>query len=228
MNAAGYILVLGAALSFSVQGEESGARRLEQAQAGMAGASWPRKPDDRLSPLSGKMKDTAEISPRFYGKEKEFRAKSASGWQKEAGLVSKNPWQGPAGQGWEEARWNQNRAWSGDRGTDETFHPSRELAKEQALAHRELEPAPAPDWSTRSARLGMGREGSLPMYAGRLTRVRQQVWQGEEKIRDLGAGRQEKFSPSEVEKMLSRPVGELRGAAREQPAVATPLAAADN
>jgi len=223
-------LALGIGLTsvLSGLGEENSAQRLERAQVGMAGPSWPKKPDDRLSPLSGKMKDTVEISPRFYGKEKEFRAQAAAGWQKEAALGKKNSWEGVAGRGWEEARWNQIREWSGDAANSGKFRPSRELASEQTLAHRELEPRTAPDWSSRPAGLGMGREGSLHTYTGRLTRVRQQVWQEEEKTPDLGPGRQEKFKPSEVEKMLSRPVGEFRGAAREQSATAVPLAAADN
>lgn len=228
MVSPGYTFCLIIALAVSVRGEESSARRLEQAQAGMAGASWPRKPDDRLSPLSGKMKDNAEISPKVYAKDKEFHAKSASGWQREVGLLSKNIWKEPTGRDWADARWSQNREWFEDGRTAGKFQPSREMAKEQTVTHRELEAVTAPDWSTRPARLGTGREVSLPMYAGRLTRVRQQVWQEEDRGRDLGLGRQEKFNPAEVEKMLSRPVGELRGAIKEQPAVAVPLAVADN
>ena len=96
------------------------------------------------------------------------------------------------------------------------------------MTMREMERETAHGWSSRTARTGGGREGSLQMYEGRLTRVRQQVWQESEEARVLGPGRQEKFSPAEVEKMLSRPVGELRGAAKEQSPEAFPLAAADN
>ena len=70
-------------------GENNSAQRLGDAQRGMAEASWPRKPDDRLSPLSGKMKDSQEISVRYYGKEKEFRGHSAEGWLKEASFGKK-------------------------------------------------------------------------------------------------------------------------------------------
>ena len=69
------------------------------------------------------------------------------------------------------------------------------------------------------------------MYEGRLTRVRQQVAvqeTGFESERDLGPDRQEQFQPNEVEKMLADPLGEIRGQVREQPSVASPLAAADN
>ena len=223
-------LALGIGLTsvLSGLGEENSAHRVENAQQGMAEGSWPRKPDDRLSPLSGKMKDSREISVRYYGKEKEFRGKSAGGWMKEASLGRKAEWEGAAGRKWEEERWGQDRDWASGQGQNEKFEPSRELAKEQTLKYREVEREPAADWSSRSARLGAGREGGLRMYEGRLTRVREQVWRESEGARDLGPGRQEKFSPAEVEKMLSRPVGELRGAAKEQSPEAFPLAAADN
>jgi len=192
-------------------GEENSAQRLGDAQRGMAEGSWPRKPDNRLSPLSGKMKDSQEISVRYYGKEKEFRAKAAEGWGKEASFGQKANWEGASGRRWEEARWGQDRDWAAGRGESEKFQPQRELASERTVTMREMERETAQGWSSRAARMGGGREGSLRMYEGRLTRVRQQVWQESEEARDLGAGRQEKFSPAEVEKMLSQPVGELRG-----------------
>jgi len=212
-------------------GDENSARRLGSAQSGMAEASWPRKPDDRLSPLSGKMKDSQEISVRYYGKEKEFRGQSAEGWQKEAAFGKKANWEGASGRKWEEARWEQGRDWVTDRGEIKTFQLQKELASERTVKMPEMERETAQGWASRAsraARMGGGREGSLRMYEGRLTRVREQVWQEETNARDLGAGRQEKFSPAEVEKMLSQPFGELRGAPREQSPAASPLAAADN
>ena len=208
--------------------EENSAQRLGNAQRGMAEGSWPRKPDNRLSPLSGKMKDSQEISVRYYGKEKEFRGQSAGGWLKEASFGKKANWEGASGRKWEEARWGQDRDWAAGRGQSEKFQPQKELASERTVTMREMERETAHGWSFRTARTGGGREGSLQMYEGRLTRVRQQVWQESEEARVLGPGRQEKFSPAEVEKMLSRPVGELRGAAKEQSPEAFPLAAADN
>ena len=96
------------------------------------------------------------------------------------------------------------------------------------MTMREIGREAAEGWSSRAARMGGGREGSLRMYEGRLTRVRQQVWQESEEARDLGPGRQEKFSPQEVERMLADPLGQARGAAREQSPAASLLAAADN
>jgi len=209
-------------------GEENSAQRLGNAQSGMAEASWPRKPDNRLSPLSGKMKDSQEISVRYYGKEKEFRGHSAEGWLKEASFGKKANWEGASGRRWEEARWEQDRDWVADRGESKRFQPQKELASERTVTMRETERETAQGWSSRAARMTGGREGFLRMYEGRLTRVRQQVWQESENARDLGAGRQEKFSPADVEKMLSQPVGQWRGAAKEQSTAASPLAAADN
>lgn len=219
---------LGCTLVCAVTGEENSAQRLENAQRGMAEPSWPRKPDDRLSPLSGKMKESREISVRYYGQEKEFRAKPADGWRKDASLGRQPRWEGSSGRRWEEARWEQSRDWASGQGQNEKFQPNRELAKEQTLKYREVEREPAADWASRSARLGAGREGGLRMYEGRLTRVREQVWREEENPRDLGPGRQEKFSPQEVEKMLAQPLGEAGRAARAQPPAASPPAVADN
>ena len=194
----------------------------------MASGSWPRKPDDRLSPLSGKMKDSREISMRYYGQEKEFRAKPADEWMKEAAWGREVSWKGTSGRRWEEARWEQGRDRVSGQVQNERFQPGRELAKEQMLTYREVEQKSATDWASRSARLGSGRDGSLRMYDGRLTRVREQVWEEQPKERELGPGRQEKFSPQEVERMLADPLGQVRGAAREQSPEAFPLAAADN
>ena len=221
-------LAIGLASGLPGVGEENSAQRLESIQKGMAEASWPRKPDNRLSPLSGKMKDSQEISVRYYGKDKEFRAQTAEGWRKEASLGQRAAWEAASGREWEEARWGQDREWTSGRGESEKFQRQAELASEQAVTMREMERETAPGWSSRAARMAGGREGFLRKYEGRLTRVRQQVWQESENARDLGAGRQEKFSPADVEKMLSQPVGQWRGAAKEQSTAASPLAAADN
>jgi len=165
---------------------------------------------------------------RYYGKEKEFRGKSAEGWLKEASFGQKQNWEGVAGRNWEAVRWGQNRDWVSGKGESEKFQMQAELASQQTVTMREMERETAQGWSSRAARLGGGRDGSLRMYEGRLTRVRQQVGQGDPRPRDLGPNRQEKFSPREVDEMLSRPVGVPRAAVREQSPEASPLAAADN
>ena len=206
--------------------QESSVQRLEQAQEGMAEASWPKKPDTRLSPLSGKIKDTSEISPRFFGQDKEFRTRSWGDQEKEANPSGQQEWRSPGSRRWEEARWNQAGEWSQRGSRNQKFQAPDDSAPTKLLSYRELGRDTAPDWSSRSSSLGGGSEGSLRMYEGRLTRVREQVRHEEQNVRDLGSGRQEKFSPQEVEKMLSEPVGELRGTVTGQSAGASlPLAA---
>ena len=208
--------------------DESSVQRLEDAQRGVAEANWPKKPDNRLSPLSGKMKEISKISMRYYGQEKEFRAKPAERWQQEARIGQKPDWEAAEGQNWREARWDQGGGVLATAAKNEKFQPGAEFASQPTMKFREVEQESMTGWSSRLARTAGGRDGSLKMYEGRLTRVREQVWHEEQAPRHLGPGRQEKFSPTEVEKMLSQPVGELRGAAREQSPAASPLAAADN
>lgn len=225
-----WVMVVAGGASWAAVAEETSAQRLENTQKGIAEASWPKKPDNRLSPLSGKMKDHREVSVRYYGTEKEFRGKPADGWSKEASLGQKADWQGASGRRWEEARWNENRDWGSAGSKNGKFQPEGEWASQRSMNFRELEREPASGWTSRPAQLNGGREGSWRMYEGRLTRVRQHVSREQESgsARDLGPGRQEKYSPEEVEKMLSRPIGESRGAAKEQSPGASPLATADN
>lgn len=208
--------------------EENSSQRLEKAQTGMAEGSWPRKPDSRLSPLSGKMKEMTEISPRFFGQDKEFRAKEAGEWQKEARVGSGKTWDRSAGHPWEEARWNQTGTWEEGAAKNEKFQPVPRQDAERLLVYRELERSAAPDWSSRPSRMGGLVDGSLRMYEGRLTRVREQVWREEQPVRDLGPSRQERFKPEEVEKMLSEPRQASDRGLRGQSAKASPPAIAGN
>jgi len=222
-------LILLMALSLAAWAEEeNSAQRLENAQKGMAEGSWPRKPDNRLSPLSGKMKDMTEISPRFYGQEKEFRTRSWGDAERETGSSSAYGWQVPNGRKWEEARWNQEGKWAGHENHNAKFQPSVDSGDSRVLSYRELSRDSAPEWSSRSSSIAGGTDGSLRMYEGKLIRVREQVVREEKSSRDLGPGRQEKFSPEEVEKMLSEPAGELRGTVTGQSATASLPATAGN
>lgn len=222
------VVGLFAGTSLVVAEEVGSAQRLENAQRGMAGASWPKKPDNRLSPLSGKMKETSEISPRFYGNRKEFSAERLDHTQKQASWGQKPDWEGASARGWERIRWQQADSSSFENRRSERFEPTADVEGGRSWQLEEVARKAAPDWSSRSTRTVQKSDGSLRMYEGRLTRVREQVWREEENARDLGPGRQEKFRPEEVEKMLSQPVGDFRRAATEQSPAASPLAAADN
>lgn len=191
----------------TAMGEENSARRLENAQQGMAEPSWPRKPDSRLSPLSGKMKDTEKISPKFFGQDREFRTRQLDEWSRESRLGSAARWEGASPSSWEQTRWHQNRDWAESGEKNATFQPAGGLAGAGGVQYREVEKAPRPDWSSRSSRLSGSADGLLRRYDGKLTRVREQVRQEERSARDLGPDRREQFRPEEVEKILARPTG---------------------
>ena len=208
--------------------EENSVQRLENSQKGMAEGSWPKKPDNRLSPLSGKMKEISEISPRYYGENQEYRAPTLDLLQKEAALGQRPAWGGAQASRWEGARWakGEERTALGEK--NDVFQPGEDSPTYRTLTFREVEKQASPDWSSRSSRTVALADGSLHKYEGRLTRVRAEVKNAEENGRDLGAGRQEKFRPDEVEKMLADPVGRFREPVREQSREASPRAAADN
>lgn len=196
--------------------DENSLQRLESAKQGIAEGSWPRKPDDRLSPLSGKMKEISEISPKYYGSAKEFPSPKPEKWKKEASWGSRTAWEESADRDWEAARWggvgHGEKNWNKDH---EKFQPDSNVESTPILNLPEVQKKPAQDWSSRSSLLG-GRDGSLRMYEGRLTRIRKYVWQESEDARDLGRGKREQFTPQEVQMMLSQPVGEFRGLPKEQ------------
>ena len=227
-----FLLILGipAAMAGSGMGGENSAQRLDDAQQGMAEPSWPRKPDGRLSSLSGKMKDTQMISPKAFGQEKEFRARRSGEWNTASRAGAAARWEGGSPRNWEQTLWNQKRDWSNGWKANQDFRLAGELTAARERDEREIkkERAQAPDWSARSSRLAGGGDGSLRRYEGRLTRVRERVLQEERGPRDLGPERQERFRPEEVQKMLSQPVGEFDQQARAQSPSASPLAAADN
>lgn len=223
----GLVVLTGSAFLTSAA-EETSLQRLENAQRGVAEPSWPKKPEHRLSPLSGKMKSVSEITPRAYGQNKEFHSREAAAWQKSARMDSGDRWVTAAGRGWDQARWNSSADWSEGEKKHQKFQPGKDPSPVRSLTFRDLGRESAPGWSSRSSSLGGGTDGSLRMYEGRLIRVRQQVWREDENPRDLGPDRQEKFSPEEVERMLSQPVARGREMVKEQSPEASPLAVADN
>ena len=209
-------------------GEENSVQRLQNVQQGMAGETWPKKPENRISQLSGKMKDTAKISPRFYGQDKEFPTRQLGEWQKDSHLATRAKWNDGSERRWEETRWNQDREWSGAGEKNQKFQSLSEPTLAGFRSSREIEKAAMPGWSSRASRLGGASDGGLRMYDGHLTRVRNQIWDENKSPRDLGPGRQERFRPEEVEKILSQPVGNFQGKTTERSGGASPLATADN
>jgi len=223
-------LGLGLAATSWLCGEENSALRLGKAQEGIAEASWPKRPDDRLSSFSGRTKEIGEISSRSYGQTKELSAPMLSHREKQAPLTHRPAWEGAKGKTPEADRWGG----ASDSPLEGKTHPQFQAEQESSSTgipgreFRQLDRVPAPEWVSRATRVGRREDGSLRMYEGRLTRIRQEVRREEKSVRDLGPERQERFSPDEVEKILSQPTPESRRAATEQSAGASPLAAADN
>jgi len=183
---------------------QTGAGNLNQAEQGMADASWPKKPGTQLSSLSGKMKDYRQIAPKDYEKGKDlessrmFEDKKASGlagtplWAKtDSSLQGKN------------APSNEKIPSSWDRNRNAPFDPAvRQTGQNRIQEKKELSQPDVLDWSSRSSHAFHTKSGSLQMYEGRLTHVKEEILQDEgHSGRDLG-GRAEKFTPAEVQKML--------------------------
>jgi len=221
-------LGIGLASVLTGLGEENSSGRLENAQQGVAEGSWPKKPDNRLSPLSGKMKNTPEISPRFYGSEREIAKSQTSFLEKESTVAQKPFWSSPESQSQTQKLWAKPGESRESSSRNEAFSPRADLISPSVQTHQEIARKSSPGWISRPARKVQRVDGSLQLYEGRLTRVRETVLDDQASPRDLGPGRQEKFSPQEVEQILSRPVNEIQRPLREQPRGASPLAVADN
>ena len=195
------LLVLGALMQ-DVRGQAGG--ELSGAEHGMADASWPKKPGNQLSSLSGKMKDYRQIAPKDYVKGKDlessrmFEDKKASSlagtplWAKtDSSLQGKN------------APSNEKIPSSWDHNQNVSFNPAVKQTRENRIQEKkELSQPDVLDWSSRPSHAFHTKSGSLQMYEGRLTHVKEQILQDEvHSGRDLG-GHAEKFTPTEVQKML--------------------------
>lgn len=210
-----------------VRGEAGG--ELSGAEQGMADASWPKKPGNQTSSLSGKMKDYRQIAPKDYVKGKDLESSRMFEDKKASGLAGTPLWaktdsslQGRNAPGNEKipSSWDQSRNAPYDpsvsRGAENRIQEKKELSQPEVL-----------DWSSRSSRFFHTKEGSLQMYEGRLTHVKEQIMQEETRSgRDLGQGRSEKFTPAEVQKMLKgKKESSLNPVRAEFPAASLPSTA---
>ena len=224
------VIVFGGLLltACSLVAGETGAGRLGDAQEDPANASWPRKPDARLSPLSGKMKSISEISPRYYGQGREFSTVRLDPFEKKSSLGDRPAWEREDGPHREQERWGGGTEFAGGEKKSGRYQAQQTLASSDTRVFRQIPGETASGWSSRSDRVTQKSDGGLKMYEGRLTRVRARMVEEEKNVRDLGAGRQESYRPDQVEKMLSQPLGDLRGPVREPPAAASPPGAGGN
>lgn len=195
--------------SLMAQALESSPSRIEAAENGGKDVAWPRKPDNRLSSLSGKMKEFREIPGQNYGDAREFRSDRLFEDRQTSRLAALPLWsmsESPIGNKGEAFFTKDSSVGKPD--DRHRFDPTSSRQEEvQVRDERQLTRQEAMGWS-RTSRTGQATDGSLQMYEGRLTRVRQQV--NRETVatdRDLGEGRREKYSPDEVQRLLQQKPG---------------------
>jgi hypothetical protein len=198
-------LILGALLGNVLA--ETSAGNIADAQEGMAESSWPKKPGQETSSLSGKMTDFKQIDMRSYEKGRSFQNSRVYEDRKESSLVGTPLWaQGTSSYQGKESTWSGRGNSALDGVSHRDYSPSREssLRKKEDVEMREtMETKEGPDWVSRTSPKFQGKAGSLAMYEGKLTQVRETILKEDSSPnRDLGAGRKEMFDPSEVQRIL--------------------------
>ncbi len=199
-------LILGVLLG-NVFGETS-AENLADAQQGLADASWPKKPGSQVSSFSGKMTDFKQLDMKNYERGKSFQGARLYGGQKESKLASTPLWEkGISSYSGKESSWSGKQASGMDGAKSSSFASGREsswqnksMGQLDSIARKE-----SPDWASRTSPKFQKQDGGLPMYEGRLTRIRETVARQEPgEGRDLGEGKKETFNPSEVQRLLEQ------------------------
>ena len=199
-------LILGVLLG-NVFGETS-AGNLADAQQGLADSSWPKKPGSQVSSFSGKMTDFKQLDMKNYEKGKSFQGARLYGDQKESKLVSTPLWEkGISSYSGKESSWSGKQASGMDGAKSSSFASGREsswqnksMGQLDSIACKE-----SPDWASRTSPKFQKQDGGLPMYEGRLTRIRETVARQEPgEGRDLGEGKKDTFNPSEVQRLLEQ------------------------
>jgi hypothetical protein len=185
---------------------QESASAMNNAQQGLADTSWPKKPGNQISPLSGKMKDVKQIDQKEYATGKEFKNGRLYEDRKESSMASVPMWvrsssavankESPLGTHCTSS-WDQTENSRFVQGTRSSFQ-GRENLKQKEFTQKET-----PEWSSRASRTFQNEDGTKQMYQGRLIRVRERVAQDDPNMRrDLGEGKKEMYSPSEVKKIL--------------------------
>ena len=199
-------LILGVLLG-NVFGETS-TGNLADAQQGLADSSWPKKPGSQVSSFSGKMTDFKQLDMKNYEKGKSFQGARLYGDQKESKLASTPLWEkGISSYSGKESSWSGKQASGMDGAKSSSFANGREsswqnksMGQLDSIARKE-----SPDWASRTSPKFQKQDGGLPMYEGRLTRIRETVARQEPgEGRDLGEGKKETFNPSEVQRLLEQ------------------------
>ena len=191
---------------------QESASAMNNAQQGLADTSWPKKPGNQISPLSGKMKDVKQIDQKKYATGKEFKSNRLYEKRKESSMASVPMWAKSSSSSLDNKKssFSSHSASRWDRSENSRFSQgtSSSLQGKQNLEQKEFAQKEAPDWSSRTSRAFQGEDGTRQMYQGRLIHVRERLSYDEPKTeRDLGEGKKEMFTPSEVKKLLEgRPI----------------------
>jgi len=200
----GFFLLI---LVISPLSAQESANAMNNAQQGLADTSWPKKPGNQISPLSGRMKDVKQIDQKEYATGKELKNGRLYEDRRESGMASVPMWDKYSSSSFgnkesslssrSASRWDQSENSRFSQGT------SSSLQGKQNLEQKKFTQKEAPDWSSRTSRTFQSEDGTKQMYQGRLIRVRERVAQDDPNMgRNLGEGKKEMFSPSEVKKML--------------------------
>ena len=187
---------------------QTSTENLTDAQESMAESSWPKKPGNEISSFSGKMTDFKQIDMRSYEKGKSFQSTRMYEDRKESSLSGTPLW----AQGTTSSYQGKESTWSGraNSALDGVSHRDYSASRESSLQEKKnvemakrIEKKEGPDWVSRASPKFQGKEGSLAMYEGRLTQVREtMVKEDSFEKRDLGTGKKEMFDPTEVQKIL--------------------------
>jgi len=193
-------------LSISQLPAQESAREMKTAQEGLADSSWPKKPGNQVSPLSGKMKEVKQINPKEYGAGKEFKGGRPYQEPKESRIASVPMWdRSSTALANKESSLGAHGTSSWDQTENTRFVQGRRssLQARENLEQKEIAHKDTGNWSSRTSRTFQNEDGKRQMYQGRLIRVRERFSQDEPSTgRDLGEGKKEMFSPSEVKKIL--------------------------
>ena len=185
---------------------QSSAENLNRAQEGIVDQSWPKKPGNQVSALSGKMFESKDIEIKRYTSSESSLGQKIYDQHKESRLSSGRFDSSKESnfQGRESSRFEgTSSSMDGTRNSDYSEGKSSALQNRDGFEAKEWKGRDGPDWVSRSSSKFQGGDGGLVMYEGRLTRVRERVNQQDPtQGRDLGPGRRENFQPNEVQKMI--------------------------
>jgi hypothetical protein len=178
------------------------------------------------------MKDVKQIDPKEYANGKEFKSGRLYEERRESSMASVPMWdRSSTAVANKEASLGVHGASSWDQTENTRFSQETKssLQGRKNLEQKEIARKDNGDWSSRVSRTFQNEDGTGQMYQGRLIRVRERVAQDNPNMgRNLGEGKKEVFSPSEVKKILEgvpAPIDRLQKAPEKAPVKAeSPMA----